>query len=212
MLILCTHLFISFDSFVFHHHWGFFPTSCFITGRKWAEELWFPSKLLSFCLHYKNLRPFANICLDIFQMKGNYRSENTKKKQNLLFTINCALEMSECPTVQNTYLNSRRQWMPWGLSLAWWFSRAIRRQKAVCLLEGKKSALLEIQAKFFIFIPPVMFPDLIQLLKLHTAIFSSVLSDLIVFPGMCQIPENKVLQQGLSVQHLEKKKINGFAF
>lgn len=57
-----------------------------------------------------------------------------------------------------------------------------------------------------------MFPDLIQLLKLHTAIFSSVLSDLIVFPGMCQIPENKVLQQGLSVQHLEKKKINGFAF
>lgn len=32
-----------------------------------------------------------------------------KKKQNFLFTIKCALEMSEFPTVKNIYLNSRRQ-------------------------------------------------------------------------------------------------------
>lgn len=40
-----------------------------------------------------------------------------------------------------------------------------------------------------------MFPDLIRLLKLRTAIFSSVLSGPVVFPGMCKILKGKVLQQ-----------------
>lgn len=63
-------------------------------------------------------------------------------------------------------------------------------------------------AKFFIFISPVMSHDFIQLLKLHTAIFSSVLAGPVVFPEMYKILKDEVLQEALSVLlHLGKKMV-----